>query len=136
MMAAGRAGPPTARARPCGGTPPATPNGRSTRMTRPHFAVVAALAALLAPAARASAQQPVDQRRVDSLAAEVRALKARLDSLRAQVGGGRAGAAPAKRDTTAIDEPAARRAAAAAAAGTDTGRMRSDTATPTKLVGR
>ena len=105
-------------------------------MTRHHYAVVAALAAGLALAAPASAQQPAEQRRVDSLAAEVRALKARLDSLRAQVGGGRAGAAPAKRDTTVIDELAALRAAAAAAAGTDTARMRSDTATPTKFVGR
>jgi hypothetical protein len=83
-------------------------------MTRHRHAVVAALAAVLALATRVSAQQPAEQRRVDSLAAEVRALKARLDSLRAQVG--RAGAAPAKRDTAATDELAALRAAAAAAA--------------------
>ncbi len=105
-------------------------------MTRNHHAVVAALAAVLALAAPAFAQQPADQRRVDSLAAEVRALKARLDSLRAQVGGGRAGAAPAKRDTAATDELAALRAAAAAAAGTDTAHIRGDTAGPTKFVGR
>src|SRR2546422_840444 len=106
-------------------------------MTRHHQAVAAALAAVLALVAPASAQQPADQRRVDSLAAEVRVLRARLDSLRAQVGrapGG--GAAPAKRDTAAIDELAALRAAAAAAAGTDTARIRGDTAGPTRFVGR
>ena len=105
-------------------------------MTRYHLAVVAALAALLAPAGRASAQQPAEQRRVDSLAAEVRALRARLDSLRAQVGGGRAGAAAAKRDTAVTDELSALRAAAAAAAGIDTARTRGDTAGSTKFVGR
>ena len=104
-------------------------------MTRHHQAVVAALA-VLALASRASAQQPADQRRVDSLAAEVRALKARLDSLRAQVGGGRVGAAPAKRDTAATDELAALRAAAAAAAGTDTTKMKADTAQRTRFIGR
>jgi hypothetical protein len=104
-------------------------------MTRHHRTVAVALAAVLALAARASAQEPASQRRVDSLAAEVRALQARLDSLRAQVG--RApGAAPVKRDTTAIDELVALRAAAAAAAGTDTARMRGDSAGPTKFVGR
>ena len=104
-------------------------------MTRHHYAVVAALAAGLAWAAPASAQQPAEQRRVDSLVAEVRALKARLDSLRAQVA--RApGAAPVRRDTAATDELAALRAAAAVAAGTDTARIRSDSATPTKFVGR
>ncbi len=104
-------------------------------MTRYHLAVVAALAALLAPAGRASAQQPAEQRRVDSLAAEVRALKARLDSLRAQVARAPT-AAPARRDTAAIDELAALRAAAAAAAGTDTARLRADTAQPTRFIGR
>jgi hypothetical protein len=104
-------------------------------MTRLRPAVVAALTAVLALAARAPAQQPADQRRVDSLATEVRALKARLDSLRAQVG--RApGAAPVKRDTAATDELAALRAAAAAAAGTDTARLRADTAQPTRFIGR
>jgi hypothetical protein len=105
-------------------------------MTRHHHAVVAALAAVLALAAPALAQQPAEQRRVDSLAAEVRALKARLDSLRAQVGRGRVGAAPAKRDTTATDELAALRAAAAAAAGTDTTKMKADTAQRTRFIGR
>src|SRR3989454_2706620 len=104
-------------------------------MTRQQDAVVAALALVLALAAPASAQQPVDQRRVDSLAAEVRALKARLDSLRAQLG--RApGAAPVRRDTSATDELAALRAAAAAAAGTDTIKLKADTAGRTKFVGR
>src|SRR2546429_425076 len=103
-------------------------------MTRHRHAVVAALAALLAVASRASAQHPGERRRVDSLAGEVRALKARLDSLRAEVG--RAGGAPAKRDTAATDELAALRAAAAAAAGTDTARLRADTAQPTRFIGR
>ena len=104
-------------------------------MTRHHQAVVTALAAVLALAAPASAQQPADQRRVDSLAAEVRALKARLDSLRAQVTRGPA-AAPARRDTAATDELAALRAAAAAAAGTDTAKLRADTSQPTRFIGR
>jgi hypothetical protein len=105
-------------------------------MTRHYHAVVATLAAVLALAAPAFPQQPAEQRRVDSLAAEVRALKARLDSLRAQVGGGRAGAAPAKRDTAATDELAALRAAAAAAAGTDTTKTKADTAQRTRFIGR
>ena len=99
-------------------------------MTRHHQAVVAALAVLVL-ASRASAQQPADQRRVDSLAAEVRALKARLDSVRAQLAH-RPAAAEAAADTSL----AALRAAAAAAAGTDTSRIRSDTAGRTKFVGR
>ncbi len=104
-------------------------------MTRPYQAVVIAVAAALAWPAFASAQQPADQRRVDSLAAEVRALKARLDSLRAQVG--RApGAAPAARpDTSGADELAALRASAAAAVGTDSA-AKADTGTRTKFVGR
>src|SRR5256885_13824540 len=89
-------------------------------MTRQQEAVVPALALVLALAAPASAQQPVDQRRVDSLAAEVRALKARLDSVRAQLAHRPAAAEPAA-DTSL----AALRAAAAAAAGTDTSRNRS-----------
>src|SRR6266704_3152230 len=92
-------------------------------MTRQQDVVVAALALVLALAAPASAQQPADQRRVDSLAAEVRALKARLDSVRAQLAHRPAAAEPAA-DTSL----AALRAAAAAAAGTDTSRIRGDTA--------
>src|SRR5437660_790289 len=100
-------------------------------MTRQQDVVVAALAAVLALAAPASAQQPADQRRVDSLAAEVRALRARLDSVRAQLAHRPAAAEPAA-DTSL----AALRAAAAAAAGTDTSRIRVDTAGRTKFVGR
>jgi len=104
-------------------------------MTSHRHAVAAALAGLLALPAAALGQQPI-QRQVDSLAAEVRALKARLDSLRATLGhrpGVPAAAAP---ETTAVDELAALRAAAAAAAGTDTIKMKADTAGPTKFVGR
>src|SRR2546429_462638 len=100
-------------------------------MTRHHQAVVGALAAVLALAAPASAQQPADQRRVDSLAAEVRALKARLDSVRAQLAHRPVAAEPAA-DTSL----AALRAAAAAAAGTDTSRNRGDTPRRTQFVGR
>src|SRR5881394_1943438 len=98
-------------------------------MTRHHQAAVAALVAVLA-ASRAVAQQPTEQRRVDSLAAEVRALKARLDSVRAQLI--HQPAAEPAADTSL----AALRAAAAVAAGTDTSKMKADTAGPTKFVGR
>src|SRR5438270_6119483 len=100
------------------------------RMIRDHYAVAAALACLLALPGRTSAQQPAEQRRVDSLAAEVRVLKARLDSLRAQLTHQPA-AEPA-----AGTSLAALRAAAAVAAGTDTTKMKADTAGPTKFVGR
>src|SRR5881394_1285978 len=98
-------------------------------MTRHHQAAVAALVAVLA-ASRAVAQQPTEQRRVDSLAAEVRALKARLDSVRAQLI--HQPAAEPAADTSL----AALRASAAVAAGTDTTKMKADTAWPTKFVGR
>jgi hypothetical protein len=98
-----------------------------------HYpALTAALAVLLALPAETRAQQPAEQRRVDSLAAEVRTLRTRLDSLRVQLGRV-ARATPAKPDTAPTDELAALRAAAAAAAGTD--RPRADTA-PTQFVGR
>src|SRR2546427_12071843 len=100
-------------------------------MTRQQDVVVAALALVLASAAPASAQQPADQRRVASLAAEVRALKARLDSVRAQLAH-RPAAAEAAADTSL----AALGAAAAAAAGTDTSRIRGDTPRRTKFAGR
>src|SRR5437763_16688764 len=100
-------------------------------MTRQQDVVVAALAAVLALAAPASAQQPADQRRVDSLAAEVRALKARLDSIRAQLAH-RPAAAEAVADTSL----AALRAAAAVAAGTDTTKTNADTAQQTRFIGR
>src|SRR5207237_2127015 len=127
-------GPPTARARLAAGRLLGRTERGISSMTRHYQAVVAALA-VLALASRLSAQQPAEQRRVDSLATEVRALKARLDSLRAQLG--RApGAAPARRDTAATDELAALRAAAAAAAGTDTTKIRGDTGGATRFVGR
>ncbi|HYU00903.1 MAG TPA: hypothetical protein VEK85_11020 [Gemmatimonadales bacterium] len=106
-------------------------------MTIHRYAFSVALACLLAGAARrASAQQPV-QRQVDSLAAELRALRVRLDSLRAALGR-QQGIAPARaaKDTGAVDELAALRAAAAAAAGTDTLRGRADTSGQTKFIGR
>src|SRR5438477_1006957 len=128
-LAAGCAGPPTAPASHRGGRS-AHWNGRSLRMTRHHQAAVAALVAVLA-ASRAVAQQPTEQRRVDSLAAEVRALKARLDSIRAQLAH-RPAAAEAVADTSL----AALRAAAAVAAGTDTTKMKADTAQQTRFIGR
>jgi len=101
-------------------------------MTRRQYVVATALAGLLALPARAVAQQPT-QRQLDSLGAEVRALKAQLDTLRAAVLRHPAGpAAPAAGDTSL----AALRAAAAAAAGTDTAAIRADTARPTLFVGR
>ena len=89
-----------------------------------------AAAALAAPLA---AQQPAPpQRQIDSLAAEVRRLRARLDSLTAQLA--KAPATPAK-DTAAADDLAALRAAAAATAGiTDT--TRGDTTRNETFVGR
>jgi len=93
----------------------------------------AALACLLALPVVARGQQPA-QRQLDSLAAEVRALKARLDSLRAMLGR-RPAAAPGAAAQDTADELRALRAAAGAAAGTDTLRLRADTA-PTRFVGR
>src|SRR6266550_900406 len=88
-------------------------------------------------AAPAAAQQPtLTQRQVDSLAAQMRVLKARLDSVLGVLA--RLQAQPAARgparDTTAGDELAALRAAAASAAGGAP--QRSDTGTPTPFVGR
>src|SRR2546422_7601920 len=103
-------------------------------MSRHRYAVIAALAGLVALPSAGSAQPPT-QRQIDSLAAKVRALKAQLDSLRAALGRRPAAVAPpggAAEDTSL----AALRAAAAAAAGTDTLRIRADTAGPTKFVGR
>ena len=100
-------------------------------MIRDHYAVAAALGCLIALPGRMSAQQPTEQRRVDSLAAEVRSLRARLDSLRAQLTHRPAAAEPAA-DTSL----AALRAAAAIAAGTDTTKMKADTAQQTRFIGR
>ena len=104
-------------------------------MTRLHQALVLTLAAALAWPAGAFAQQPADQRRVDSLAAEVRVLKARLDSLRAQLGRAPREVSTPKPDTSGADELVALRAAAAAAVGTDS-TAKADTGTRTKFVGR
>src|SRR2546426_7914710 len=103
-------------------------------MIRHRFAVVAALACL--GARRLAAQQPT-ARQGDSLAAEIRALRVRLDSVRAALAGAgrqaRVGA-PAK-DTAATDELAALRSAARAAAGRSDTVARQDT-TPTRFIGR
>src|SRR5207247_2223125 len=118
-----------------GGSPAVEPwNRRRSTMSRHRYAVIAALAGLVALPGAGSAQRPT-QRQIDSLAAQVRALKAQLDSLRAALGRRPAAVAPpggAAEDTSL----AALRAAAAAAAGTDTLRIRADTAGPTKFVGR
>ncbi|HEY7192550.1 MAG TPA: hypothetical protein VH439_02335 [Gemmatimonadales bacterium] len=91
-------------------------------------------AALLATAcltAQAQAQQPT-QRQLDSLAREVRALRLRLDSLRAAVAPkAGAAAAPAPADT----DLASLRAAAAAMVGRDTTQA-ADTTSARRFVGR
>ena len=103
-------------------------------MNRHHrYGVVAACAALVVLPTRVFAQQPADRRTVDSLAAEIRALKTRLDSVRAQVARRPAQAAA---ETPADTSLAALRAAAAAAAGTDTTQVKADTSGRTKFVGR
>src|SRR3989441_10699777 len=85
-------------------------NGRRPRMIRHRFAVLAALACVSAGAGPLAAQQPT-ARQVDSLGAEIRALKVRLDSVRTALtratAQGRV-AAPA-RGTAGADEPAAPR---------------------------
>jgi len=85
--------------------------------------------------ARSAAQQPA-QRQLDSLAAEVRALRLRLDSLRAAV----ARTAPPRRaaDTAKVqvdDDLAALRAAAAATVGRDTTQT-ADTMSARRFSGR
>src|SRR2546422_8337772 len=105
-------------------------------MIRHRFAVLAALACVSAGAGPLAAQQPT-ARQVDSLAAEIRALKVRLDSVRtalarAAVQGRVAGPA---RDTAATDELAALRTAARAAAGRSDTAAKRDT-TPTRFIGR
>ena len=106
-------------------------------MTIHRYAFGVALACLITGSAeRAGGQQPV-QRQVDSLATELRALRARLDSLRAAFARQPAAApARARKDSGVVDELAALRAAAAAAAGTDTLRGRADTSGQTKFIGR
>src|SRR5437879_11109169 len=105
-------------------------------MTIHRYAFGVALACLITGSAeRAGGQQPV-QRQVDSLATELRALRARLDSLRAAFAR-QPGAAPtrARRDSGVVDEMAALRAAAAAGAGTSTVRGRAGSSGRKKLVG-
>src|SRR3989449_8339461 len=105
-------------------------------MIRHRFAVLAALAGVSGVAGRWAARHP-RARQVDSLAAEIRALKVRLDSVRtalarAAVQGRVAGPA---RDTAATDELAALRTAARAAAGRSDTAAKRDT-TPTRFIGR
>jgi len=85
------------------------------------------VACLAAPAA---AQQPT-QRQVDSLAAQLRALRARLDSILATMGQRQP---PSQAAPPPVDDLAALRAAAAAAGGDSS--QRADTTTPTQFVGR
>ncbi len=98
-------------------------------MTRTLCAALVAAACFAAPVA---AQQPT-QRQVDSLAAQLRALRARLDSVIAELARQRRAAAP--RDTAAGDDLAALRAAAAAAVGPDTVAA-ADTASGRRFSGR
>lgn len=100
-------------------------------MIRHRYSGVVGFATLFLLPGRAPAQQPANDRRVDSLAAEVRTLKARVDSMRAALAHAPRGGAGAA-DTSL----AALRAAAAAAAGTDTASVRADTARPVQFVGR
>ena len=95
-------------------------------MNRIFYAGVVAAACLAAPAA---AQQPT-QRQVDSLATQLRALRARLDSIVATLGRGLQPSPP----LGGADDLAALRAAAAAARGDSS--QRADTAAPTQFVGR
>ena len=99
-------------------------------MTRTFYAGVIALTCLTAPA---GAQQPT-QRQVDSLAAQLRALRARLDSILASLGQ-RQPPTQAVPPPAPVDDLAALRAAAAAAARGDSS-QRADTTAPARFVGR
>jgi len=100
-------------------------------MTRTFYAALVAAACIAAPAA---AQQPT-QRQVDSLAAQLRALRARLDSIVASLSQ-RQPPAQAAPPPGGGDDLAALRAAAAAARGDSSQRAdRADTV-PTQFVGR
>lgn len=100
-------------------------------MTRACFAALVAVVCLTAPAA---AQQPT-QRQVDSLAAQVRALRARLDSVLAELQRRQRGVAPVRDTAAPGDDLAALRAAMAAAVGRDTVQT-ADTAAGRRFVGR
>ena len=91
--------------------------------------ICAALLVAACCVAPAGAQQPT-QRQVDSLAAQVRALRARLDSLLSTLN-----RAPAEQAAPVGDDLAALRAAAAQAAGPRDTLQRSDSI-PTQFVGR
>jgi hypothetical protein len=100
-------------------------------MTRIFCAALLAAACFTAPLA---AQQP-SQRQVDSLAAELRALRARLDSLRVELARlARRQAADTAR-APADDDLASLRAAAAATVGRDTTQT-ADTTASRRFVGR
>src|SRR3989442_474724 len=97
----------------------------------PRILCAALLAACLT--ARAAAQQPT-QRQLDSLAAEVRALRVRLDSLRSAVA--RSARRPADTLRAPIDEDiASLRAAAASMVGRDTTQT-ADTMSARRFIGR
>ena len=102
-------------------------------MTRTLYAALVAAACLAAPAAPLAAQQPT-QRQVDSLAAQLRALRARLDSIVAAMGQRPAVGAPPPAAPPG-DDLAALRAAASAARGDSSQRAAADTM-PTQFVGR
>src|SRR2546428_8473404 len=101
-------------------------------MIRHRFAVLAALACVSAGAGPRAAQQPTAGQ-VDSLGAEIRALKVRLDSGRTALtrAPARGRVAPRAGDGAATDELAALRSAAGAAPGRSDTAARQDT-TPTR----
>src|SRR3989441_2599264 len=89
-------------------------------MNRQLQSLLVALACLAVPATAAAQRPTTNQRQVDSLAAEIRGLRARLDSVLALLTRLQARPAGTARDTThpaAGGGLAAPRAAAAAAAG-------------------
>ena len=98
-------------------------------MNRTFYVALVAAACFAAPAA---AQQQPTQRQVDSLTAQLRALRARLDSVVAAL---RRGQAPAPVAGPPVDDLAALRAAASAARGDSSQRAAADTM-PTQFVGR
>ena len=100
-------------------------------MTRTFCAALLAAACFVAPLA---AQQP-SQRQVDSLAAQLRAMRARLDSLLTELQRQRRTPAVARDTSPPGDELAALRAAASQVAGPGDSVQRADT-TPTQFVGR
>src|SRR2546427_7186255 len=107
-------------------------------MNRQLQSLLVALACLAVPATAAAQRPTTNQRQVDSLAAEIRGLRARLDSVLAVLSRLQARHAVTARDTThpaAGDDLAALRAAAAAGAGRDTVQRR-DPGLPTQFVGR